>query len=181
MRWHLVVLVVLGSIVWSGCGTDTVQEVDFDAAAEVADEDAVVTGDGGDDATSDSSADETSDGSLSDGAGDTTVADSGKPDSTPSDVAPGDSSSTMFACGTETCSSKFQFCHKDTSPGTCPAPDSGLCPAGCPGCAALGLHCQALPSKCFAAPSCMCLVGEVCGFSGSCDEMGGFTVGCKGI
>lgn len=180
MRWHLVCfsLCAATALAQVSCADDALTEVDFDGGApgDDAEGDAII---GGGEAATDS---ESASDSLTSDA-DATAIDTGtKSDTgTSSDVAPGDSSSTMFACGTETCSSKFQFCHKATSPGTCPAPDSGLCPPGCPGCPTLGFHCESLPSKCFAAPSCMCLVGEVCGFSGMCDEMGGFTVGCTGI
>jgi hypothetical protein len=181
MRWPLVLVVFLGSFAWVGCSDGATPEVDLDAAeGEDAADDADALS-SGEEASVDSTLHE--DGSTSDAGSDAPSTDSGKPtDAAKPDTTPaGDSSSTMFACGSETCSSKFQFCHKDTAPGTCPPVDAGVCPAGCPGCPALGLHCESLPSKCFAAPSCMCLVGEVCGFSGACDEMGGFTVGCKGI
>lgn len=148
------------------------------------------------DAASDDASDSTADTSVADtSAPDSSVpadthveetadapVDGAKPD-TSFDVAV-DSAGTMFACGASTCSSKFQFCHRATSPGICPTPDSGVCPAGCPGCGPLPTTCESLPSDCFAYPSCPCIVTKVCGSSlaGTCTETdGGYTVGCNGV
>ena len=133
------------------------------------------------DPKSDSSApfDGTSDTSTS---GDTSV-----DETTTDDVAeetPADGAG-AFSCGSETCSAKFQYCKVDTSPGACPVPsDGGACPAGCPGCPELGRHCTAMPTDCFAFPSCACIESALCGSvgAGTCDEKdGAFTVGCNGV
>ena len=103
------------------------------------------------------------------------------------DAPEGDASdsSGTFACGAERCGPSFQFCHRATSPGTCPAPrDGGPCPAGCPGCGPLPLTCDPMPADCFAFPSCECITSKTCGSArgGDCTEVdGGYTVGCRGV
>jgi hypothetical protein len=113
----------------------------------------------------------------------TSVTDSAKPDTAPPpDMGPVDVGTT-FACGSMMCGTSLQFCRRATGPGTCPTPDSGLCPAGCPGCAPLSMTCETLPMKCWAKPSCNCILGEICGSpaNGDCTEKdGGFTAGCRG-
>lgn len=89
-----------------------------------------------------------------------------------------------FSCGSESCSTTLQFCRRATSPGICPDPSSGICPAGCPGCPALPVNCETMPMKCWAKPSCNCILVEVCGGvpNGACTEKdGGFVVGCHGV
>lgn len=91
---------------------------------------------------------------------------------------------TTFSCGTETCGASLQFCRRATSPGICPSIDAGICPAGCPGCPPLTMSCENLPTKCWAKPSCSCILVEVCGSAaaGDCTEKdSGFTVGCRGV
>lgn len=158
----------------AGCSdgaTATVEGVD---AAEDATTDVV---DGGADTAVDSTTDT---GSPSIDSGTDTRVDTGPLP----DFGVGESGGTLFPCGTTTCSSSFQYCHRATSPGICPVVDSGVCPAGCPGCPALPVNCDTMPTKCWAKPSCACLLVEVCGsaIAGDCTEKdGGFTVGCKGV
>jgi hypothetical protein len=112
------------------------------------------------------------------------VADTRTDTGTPVDTGVGESGGTLFPCGGSTCSSSFQYCHRATSPGICPSIDAGICPAGCPGCPPLSTACDTMPSKCWAKPSCACLLVEVCGSAsaGDCVEKdGGFTVGCRGV
>jgi hypothetical protein len=122
---------------------------------------------------------------------DTAAVDSTAPDTKPettidtatSDMGPVDIGTT-FPCGSEMCGSSLQFCRRATSPGICPAPDSGICPAGCPGCMPLSLKCENLPTKCWAKPSCSCILVEICGSpaAGDCVEKdSGFTAGCHGV
>lgn len=133
----------------------------------------------------DSGVDTTTDTATDSGADTTTDtgADTRVDTGTPVDTGVGESGGTLFACGSSSCSTSFQYCHRATGPGACPAPDSGICPAGCPGCPALSLACDTLPTKCWAKPSCACILVEVCGSAsaGDCTEKdGGFTVGCRG-
>lgn len=142
-----------------------------DAAAEVADTSAPDT------AVVDSTTDTGTDAPVDTGA----KVDTG----TPVDTGVGEAGGVLFSCGTATCSSSFQYCSKARAPGICPKPDSGVCPAGCPGCPPLPLTCETMPAKCWAKASCACLLVEVCGSAtaGTCTEAtgGGFTVACMGV
>ncbi len=140
------------------------------------------------DASADATTDTSADASTSDAAPDATPSDTGAPpdtgatDSASFDATPEDGG--VLACGAETCGIKFQFCRISTSPGICPGPDAGVCPAGCPGCPPLGRSCEVLPGKCWSKPSCACILVETCGSvaAGSCEEHdGGFVAGCHGI
>ena len=85
-----------------------------------------------------------------------------------------------FACGEISCEGT-QICLHSTGPGACPTdPDSGVCPAGCPGCDPLPPPtCEAMPAACTATPTCECVLEEVCSWSGSCDpESAGLEVSC---
>jgi hypothetical protein len=159
------------AVLCAGCSEDTVTTLPESPA------DSAVDAEASDSATSDSSA-----------PSDTGVADSGSIDSAPTDTAVADTGllevGGTFSCASETCSTTLQFCRRATSPGICPAPDSGICPAGCPGCPALSLNCETMPMKCWAKPSCNCILVEVCGAvaNGSCMEKdGGFVAGCNGV
>lgn len=161
-----------------GCSNDTIAEVPegdaavLDSGAEDGDASAI---DG------DSTLDDTS--APLDSAPDTVVADTKKDTAFVIDTDVPETSGVLFPCGSATCSSTLQFCRRATSPGICPTPDSGVCPAGCPGCPPLGVSCETMPTKCWAKASCACILVEVCGSSsaGTCEEKdGGFTVGCMG-
>ncbi len=92
-----------------------------------------------------------------------------------------DDGTSGFACGTEVCGKKFQICQRAASPASCPADETGPCPAGCPGCAELPYACAKLPGTCFSFPSCGCMLTVLCGSStkGTCTEVdGAYTVAC---
>ncbi len=167
-------LFVLAFAFASGCSDGaTATDVAADASEDT-------TTDAPVDSTTDSGVDtEVVDSSAPDTAKDTSTVDTG----TPVDTGVGESGGVLFACGSVTCSSSFQYCSRARAPGICPKIDSGVCPAGCPGCPPLPLTCETMPAKCWAKPSCACLLVEVCGSStaGSCTEAGGgFTVSCMG-
>lgn len=167
------------AVLCAGCGEDTVTTLPdstVDAAADAAD------------AVADTSA--PADTGVEETTADTAV---DVVDSSPGDTAKADSATTdtgllevggTFSCASETCSTTLQFCRRATSPGICPDPSSGICPAGCPGCPALSLNCETMPMKCWAKPSCNCILVEVCGGvpNGTCMEKdGGFVAGCNGV
>ena len=116
------------------------------------------------------------------GSDDTAKVDTGTADTKPEDAG-------LFPCGTEMCAPKFQYCHVDTAPGACtvapdagPDADSGFCTPGCPGCPPPARKCEAIPSDCFAFPSCPCITGKVCaGGTSTCSDDGGITLGCNGL
>lgn len=159
----------------AGCGEDTVntlEETPSDAAA---------------DSTASGDTTEPVDTALADvfadSSADAVAPDTANPDTSSID-APALEVGGTFACASSTCSTTLQFCRRGTSPGICPAPDSGICPAGCPGCPALSLQCETMPMKCWAKPSCSCILIEVCGSpsAGTCTEKdGGFVAGCSGV
>ncbi len=163
----------------AGCSSnDVIAQLDEDSSPPV--EDAAVEtaapADAGDSATPDASAD----GADSSAPDTKPPADTATP---PVDTGPADIGTT-FPCGAERCGGSLQFCRRATAPGICPAIDSGICPAGCPGCAPLSLTCENLPTKCWAKPSCSCILVEVCGSvaAGDCVEKdGGFVAGCRGV
>jgi hypothetical protein len=174
---------VLGACWLGGCSsTGAVAQPEIDSGAPLAD--TSVVSDGTSDATTDegtvdaadAASDTRTDGSSIDAAD--AESDGAKPDTGPVDAGP------TFACGSTTCSAGFQFCRIATTPGICPPADAGVCPAGCPGCPPLSRACETLPGKCWAKPSCACILVEVCGAvaAGTCTEKdSGFTVGCKGV
>lgn len=172
-------VVYLVVAILSGCSSnDVIAQLDEDTGFPV--EDAAVET---------SAEDAPRDSALPDASGD--VVDSSVPDTAapvdtgapPVDTGPADIGTT-FACGAEMCGSSLQFCRRATSPGICPSIDAGVCPAGCPGCPELSLRCENLPTKCWAKPSCSCILVEVCGSAaaGDCVEKdGGFVAGCRGV
>jgi hypothetical protein len=161
----------------AGCGEDTVATLDDPALDGAVDSTSVDTAEPMDTTTEDAT---TLDTAMPDTAMST---DTAKAD-TARDDAPLPEVGGTFGCASETCSTTLQFCRRATSPGICPAPDSGVCPAGCPGCPALSLRCETMPMKCWAKPSCSCILIEVCGSpaAGTCMEKdGGFVAGCNGV
>lgn len=144
------------------------------------------------DASADTRADDVGDSKVTDSSAvdtaviDTAVVDSAletsKPDTSTVDTGPVDVGTT-FPCGSDMCGS-LEYCKRAMSPGICPAVDAGFCPAGCPGCPVLPVTCETMPMKCWAKPSCGCILVEACGSAaaGDCTEKdGGFTVGCRGV
>jgi len=81
-----------------------------------------------------------------------------------------DASFKLAGCGV-TCSSS-EVCQYPYPPGICPGGDSGICPPGCPGCPSLPPpSCKPMPSACASAPTCDCLVKNLCtSFGGSCEK-----------
>jgi hypothetical protein len=165
---------LLVAVFCAGCGEDTVTTlpdpvVDSDVDSALAD-------------VSDTSepVDTTT---IEETAADSAPVDSNRPDTATTDTGLLDIGGT-FSCGSETCGTTLQYCRRATSPGICPTPDSGICPAGCPGCPALSVSCSAMPMKCWAKPSCNCILVETCGSvaNGTCMEKdGGFVAGCNGV
>jgi hypothetical protein len=163
---------LLLAALFAGCGEDTVATLpDPVVDAEV-------------DATTDVS--EPVDTAIVETAVDSVIAET--TDTATADTATTDSglldASGVFSCASETCSTTLQYCRRATSPGICPPTDSGICPAGCPGCPELSLKCETMPMKCWAKPSCNCILVEVCGTvaNGTCMEKdGGFVAGCHGV
>jgi hypothetical protein len=126
-----------------------------------------------DDTASIDSAAEDAGPDATDGAADTTRADTARDDTAAAaDTGPpadtfrpdlGLDAAGTFECGAERCGATFQFCQIDTAPGT-------------------GRHCVALPVSCFAFPSCPCVTTKTCGAEtkGTCtDVSGAITVQCK--
>jgi hypothetical protein len=77
-----------------------------------------------------------------------------------------------------------QVCAYPRPPGICPLPDSGACPAGCPGCPPGPPpvpSCQPAPAACTPA-TCNCLVNDACGgCGGTCTIVAGQVVlACNG-
>jgi len=160
----------------AGCGEDTVNTLDEPS------------GDAGVDSTASEDTRPPADTTVEEVSADGGGTDGAMPDTTQPDTlsidAPALEVGGTFACASSTCSTTLQFCRRGTSPGICPAPDSGICPAGCPGCPALSLQCETMPMKCWAKPSCSCILIEVCGSpsEGTCMEKdGGFVAGCSGV
>lgn len=91
-----------------------------------------------------------------------------------------------FTCGASSCRTGVEVCVHPPGPGTCPTPDAGVCPPGCPGCPPLSpaTTCRRAQDASCLPFDCACFARAFCdGRSGVCsgDAFTGLSVRCLGV